>query len=110
MPLVGLRHGPLYSGFGLAELPVTGVPVAPLEILDTWGFFAAPDRTRTPSDYSRQAHLLAEQIADAGAGVINVYGDPLHVHDRPEFMDAVPAWTSVAEPVSFSELLERRRT
>jgi peptidoglycan/xylan/chitin deacetylase (PgdA/CDA1 family) len=107
LPRVALRHGPLYRGFGLPELPVTGIPIAPLEILDTWGFFAAPDRTRTPVEYLEQAQLLARAIANAGAGVINVYGDPLHIHDSPEFFAAVEAWTRVAEPISFAGLLDR---
>jgi peptidoglycan/xylan/chitin deacetylase (PgdA/CDA1 family) len=106
-PRFGLRHGPVASHGGVAELPVTGVPEAPFEIFDTWAFFAAPDRTRTPSDYVGQARILADAFAAAGAGVINVYGDPVHIHDQPEFFEAVEAWRAVAEPVSYEELVER---
>lgn len=106
-PLVGLRWGPVVDRFGLPELPVTGVPEAPLRILDSWGFFAAPDRDRTPSDYLRQAETLARTVAAAGVGIINVYADPSHVHDRSEFFDAVSLWRDVAEPVSYGGLLER---
>jgi peptidoglycan/xylan/chitin deacetylase (PgdA/CDA1 family) len=106
-PRFGLRHGPISARLGLPELAVTGIPESPFEILDTWGFFAAPDRRRTPADYVRQARVLADALSAAGAGVINVYGDPIHVYDRPEFFDAVEAWRAVAEPVSFAELLAR---
>jgi peptidoglycan/xylan/chitin deacetylase (PgdA/CDA1 family) len=109
-PRFGLRHGPISSRFGLPELPVTGVPTSPFEILDTWAFFAAPDRIHAPADYVREAHILADALADLGAGVINVYGDPIHIHDRPEFFEAVGAWAAVAEPVSYGQLLDRVAT
>jgi peptidoglycan/xylan/chitin deacetylase (PgdA/CDA1 family) len=109
MPRFGLRYGPISRRFGLPELPLTGVPSSPLQVLDTWGFFAAPHRTQTPADYLREAWTLADAFAGVGAGVINVYGDPIHVHDRPEFFEAVAAWRRVAEPVSYSELIDRVR-
>jgi hypothetical protein len=105
-PGFGLRHGPVSDHLGLVELPVTGAPDAPLQILDTWGFFAAPDRTRTPAEYLGQARVLAKGLAAEGAGVINVYCDPVHIHDRTEFYEAVRAWTEVAEPVSYGEVLD----
>jgi hypothetical protein len=108
-PRFGLRHGPLFDSFGLPELPVTGTPRAPHEILDTWAFFAAPDRVHTPADYLEQARLLADLTAGAGAGLINVYGDPVHVHERDEFFDAIEALAGVATPISYGELLERVR-
>jgi hypothetical protein len=106
-PRFGLRHGPVARHGGVAELPVTGVPEAPLEIFDTWAFFAAPDRRHTPADYVRQARILADAFAAVGAGVINVYGDPAHIHDQREFFEAVEAWRAVAEPISYGELVER---
>jgi peptidoglycan/xylan/chitin deacetylase (PgdA/CDA1 family) len=109
MPRFGLRHGPAFRRFGLPELPVTGVPSAPYDILDTWGFFQAPDRHVTPRDYLNEAQALAALAVEAGAGVINVYGDPVHVHGRDEFFDAVAAWAQVAEPVGYDDLLERMR-
>jgi peptidoglycan/xylan/chitin deacetylase (PgdA/CDA1 family) len=107
MPRLGLRHGPVFERFGLPELPLTGCPESPLGVLDSWGFFGAPDRTHGPAHYVRQAHLLADALSTAGAGLINVYADPVHIHDREEFLEAVAAWTTVAEPVSYSELLTR---
>jgi len=110
VPRFGFRHGPVSSRFGLPELPVTGVPSSPIEVFDTWAFFAAPDRSHTPADYLREALTLAEMLGELDAGLINVYGDPIHVHNRPEFFEAVEAWASVAEPVSYAELLDRVRT
>jgi hypothetical protein len=107
MPGYGVRYGPVFDRFGLPELPVTGVPGEPFHILDSWSFFAAPDRVHTPADYLERAQRLAELARDAGPGVINVYGDPLHVAEREEFFQAVEALTAVATPVSYGELLDR---
>lgn len=109
VPRVALRHGPVTARFGLPEVPVTGIPAEPFSILDTWAFFAAPARTYEPGDYVEQARAVAEAVGAAGAGVINVYGDPLHVRDRDEFFAAVELWAGVAEPVSYAELLDRVR-
>ena len=106
-PRFAIRHGPVSRALGLLELPVTGIPSSPFEILDTWAFFAAPDRLRSPADYVEQAQALASGLSAAGAGLINVYGDPAHIHDRPEFFEAVEAWVSVAEPISYDRLLDQ---
>lgn len=107
VPRVALRHGPVTTRFGLPEVPVTGIPAEPFSILDTWAFFEAPARMFEPSDYVGQARALAGALDDAGAGVINVYGDPLHVRDREEFFAAIELWASVAQPIGYSELLDR---
>jgi hypothetical protein len=108
-PRFGVRRGPAFTRYGLPELPVTGIPTAPYEILDTWGFFAAPDRVYGPAEYLEQARLLAANAERAGAGVINVYGDPVHVQGHDEFFDAVGEWARIATPVSYGELIERLR-
>jgi hypothetical protein len=105
VPLHGLRDGPVTERFGLPELPVSGSLSAPRNILDSWGYFAAPDRTWGPADYAREARGLAEAVAAAGAGVINCYADPAHVAGRPEFMAAVEAWRGVAEPLAPRDLV-----
>lgn len=105
VPLWGFREGPVFDRFGRLELPVAGGAQSPLSILDTWSCFEAPDRVRDPADYEREADALADAFAEAGAGVINVYGDPSHIHDREEFFRAVSRWTEVARPAGYRELL-----
>lgn len=107
VPAWGLREGPVFRRFGLAELPVSGMASSPLEILDTWSCFEAPDRTRGPEDFLREAELLAHGHAAAGPGVINVYGDPSHIVDRREFFDAIEVIATVARPSGYAEILER---
>ena len=108
-PLWGLRYGPVVDRFDVHEFPVSGIPSAPLGILDTWGSFAAPERVRDPSDYLNDALALRDGLAREGAGIINVYGDPLHVHGREEFFEAVAAWLEVAEPATYDEILTTLR-
>jgi hypothetical protein len=107
MPRFGLQHGPISARLGLPEVPVTGTPTSPCEVFDTWGFFAAPDRLHDADEYLRQARLLADSVALAGAGLINVYGDPIHIHDQPAFFEAVAAWAEVAQPTTYGDLLDR---
>jgi hypothetical protein len=105
VPLYGFRYGPLFDRFGLPELPVSGMASAPLEILDSWGCFAAPDRVHSPAVYRDEAREVAGRYAAAGAGVLNYYVDPDHVHESDEFFDAVRAWAGVAEATTYSRLL-----
>jgi len=105
VPLWGFRHGPAFRRFGRLELPVTGGAEAPLSILDTWSCFEAPDRVRAPADYQREAAGVAEAYALAGAGILNLYGDPSHVHGREEFFRAVESLLEVGRPTTYAQLL-----
>ena len=109
IPMWGLREGPVFDRFGRLELPVSGGVEDPFGILDTWSCFEAPDRVRTPEDYEREAAALAATFEQAGAGLINVYGDPSHIHDSEEFFRAVGCWAAVAQPASYGELLDTLR-
>jgi hypothetical protein len=106
VPAWGLREGPVFRRFGLAELPVSGMASSPLEILDTWSCFEAPDRTREPADFLREAERLAHGHAAAGPGLINIYGDPSHIAGREEFFDAIEAIRAVATPTGYAEILK----
>jgi hypothetical protein len=109
VPAWGLREGPVVRRFGLPELPVSGLASAPLEILDTWSCFEAPDRTRTPAEFVDEAERLAHGHATAGPGLINIYGDPSHIHERREFFDAVAAIAAVSTPSGYADVLNTLR-
>jgi len=106
VPLYGFRYGPLFKEFGLCEIPVSGMADRPLTILDTWGCFMAPDRVLVPEDYFRQGVAAAQTLADGGAGLLNYYADPSHIHDQEIFFKTVECWLSVAKPVNYRELME----
>jgi len=106
-PYFSFRYGPLATMNGLTEIPVSGMGSAPLAILDSWACFAAPDRSLTDEDYFLEAERAGKLYQAAGVGVLNYYADPSHVYDKPEFFRAIEFWKSIAEPVTYRELLEK---
>jgi hypothetical protein len=106
LPLWGHRSGPVVRAFDLPEIPVTGFPSRPLQPLDTWACFAAPDRIHTPDDYVREVRRLSELASRAGAGVLNLYGDPYHVATDTRFDEAMASLVAIARPVTYGELLD----
>lgn len=109
VPLYAFRYGPLVREHGLVEIPVSGMGSAPLRVLDTWTCFRAPGRKMGPHDYGVEGTALATVLMKTGVGVLNYYGDPCHIHNSEVFFDTVRNWLAVAEPVTFSELLEKVR-
>lgn len=107
LPYRAFRHGPLFRDFGRWEIPVSGMASDPMAILDSWSCFAAPDRSRTPDDYLTEGVGAAKAMRELGAGLLNFYADPSHIHDQPQFFAAVDFWVSVAESVTYRELLEK---
>lgn len=106
VPLYAFRYGPVVKEHGLVEIPVSGMGSAPLRILDTWSCFRAPGRKLSPEDYGTEGKALATALQKTGVGVLNYYGDPSHIYKSEVFFDTVRSWLAVAEPVTFSELLE----
>jgi hypothetical protein len=105
LPLYTYRFGPAFRKFGLLELPVSGMGSMPLRILDSWSCFAAPGRRFGPDDFVREGRLAGEKFRSLGIGLLNFYADPSHIHDRPEFFEAVAHWAQIAKPVTYSQLL-----
>lgn len=104
-PYWAIRKSPMFSDFGIVELPVTGVPSRPLNIFDTWAYFEAPSRTFEPADYKREATALANLFGNSGCGLLNIYADPSHIHDDERFFDAVAILTAVAPSVRFTDIV-----
>lgn len=105
LPLYAYRFGPAFRNFGVLELPVSGMGSMPLRILDSWSCFAAPGRRFGPDDFVREGRLAGEQFRALGVGLLNFYADPSHIHDRPEFFEAVAHWAQIAKPVTYRQLL-----
>jgi Polysaccharide deacetylase len=105
LPIYAYRFGPAFRDFGVLELPVSGMGSMPLRILDSWTCFAAPARRFGPEDFVREGRLAGENFRSLGIGLLNFYADPSHIHDRPEFFEAVAYWAQIAKPVTYSQLL-----
>jgi hypothetical protein len=105
-PLYGFRYGPVFTKFGVRELPVTGMASVPLRILDTWSCFEAPNRSLTPDDYYAEGAAIADVYANLGAGLLNCYADPSHIHENDVFFETVKKWLSIAESVNFGTFIQ----
>ena len=99
------RHEPLYKNGSIIEIPVTGIYSEPLNIMDTWAYFAAPDRTKSSLDYMKEAQNLAN-YSKKHPILINIYGDPSHIHDKSDFFKAMALFSKAAQNVSYTQLLE----
>lgn len=105
-PDAAYQHGPLYKKNDIIEIPVTGIFSEPFNIMDTWAYFAAPDRTKSPLDYVQSAQLLSD-FSNTHPILINIYGDPSHIHDKPEFFEAMALLVKVAQNLNYTQLLEK---
>lgn len=91
IPRYGFIHGPLHRvRHNLIEIPVSGGFDNPLNILDSWGFFAAPDRNCEPSDYQIQLFKLIDYFVSRELPcLLNLYVDPAHIAERLEFFEPI---------------------
>ena len=105
MPRYGLRDGAVVTRFGLAELPLSGMVSQPLNVLDTWSCFQAPNRRLGPEDYHREGLALLEHLRRRGCGLLNIYADPIHIYHQEAFFKTLRAWTAVAAPITYASLL-----
>jgi hypothetical protein len=106
-PVMAYQHGLLFKKNGIIEIPVTGIYSEPLNIMDTWAYFAAPDRTKLPSEYTKEAQELAI-FSSKYSALINIYGDPSHIHDKPDFFEAMALLTQAAQNMNYTQLLEKK--
>jgi hypothetical protein len=104
-PSMAYKNGPIYKRQGIIEMPVTGIFSEPLNILDSWGYFAAPGRTRESQDYMRESKKMSSLAADKSL-LLNIYADPSHIHDQPAFFSAIKLLADVARNINYKQLLE----
>ena len=105
VPGMAYRYGPVYKKNGLIEIPVTGIFSEPFNIMDTWAYFAAPDRMKTPNNYLKDLQHLAE-FAFRHPILINIYGDPSHIYDKPEFFESMKVLVQKSQNINYSQLIE----
>ena len=110
IPRHAFEKGPIHYFGACAEFPVSGWWRNPLSIQDSWGYMAAPHASLGPQAYLEHARETAAQFTRRGyAGVLNYYADPSHIHDVPEFFEAVGVWAKAARPTTYSEILQGLR-
>lgn len=99
------KVGPLNNKKGIVEIAVTGRWTEPLNILDTWGYFRAPDRQKDGNDYFNEC-LALKDFAKQYPILINIYGDPSHIHKEPLFFESMKNLNNVSKNCNFSEFLK----
>lgn len=104
LPSRAYRYGAIYTQKNILEIPVTGVYSEPLNIFDTWGYFESPHRTKSSDNYlDEMCNLCA--LAMKRPILINIYGDPSHIHNKPEFFQAMKNLVSTAQNVNYIQFL-----
>lgn len=104
-PRMAYQYGPIYKRAGIIEIPVTGIMSEPFNIMDTWTYFAAADRSKSPSHYLETSQNLASKMLQFPL-LINIYGDPSHIYDKPEFFQGIKTIVEVSENINYSKLLK----
>lgn len=104
-PYVGLRWGPVLQRSGLIEIPVTGCPDDPIQILDSWSFRFNPGRRHQEDYYVRQMVKTAESLRTGAPYFVNIYADPSQVYDWEDFFSAMEELAPYCVP-SYSHLLQ----
>lgn len=104
-PLIAYHRGPLFKEKDIVEIPLTGIYTEPFNVMDTWAYFAAPNRTKQPSEFVDDARSLA-RFANKHPILINIYGDPSHIHDKREFFEAMDMLKKAAKNMNYSQLLK----
>lgn len=106
IPTMSYRRGPVYrASRGIYELPVTGAWSRPFDILDSWGYYAAPDRAGTPDSYRAECMSLGRFAAENPV-VFNIYADPSQIYDQPTFFEGMAAIVAAAESVTYDQFLD----
>lgn len=106
MPYKAFTKGPLYQQAGIWEIPVTGVFSEPFNIMDTWAYFSAPDRLKESKHYYEDC-LSLSNFMEQHPTVINIYGDPSHIHDQAKFFEGMKLLLKVSNCITYKELLEK---
>jgi hypothetical protein len=105
VPLKAYQRGPIYQDSGIFEIPVTGVFSEPMNILDTWGFFEAPDRQKSAENYIRECENF-KNFSYENPIVLNIYGDPSHIYNEPTFFKSMQNLSQSIKNYNFSQLIE----
>ena len=87
VPKVGLKRGGFFPvNNKIKEFPVSGTFDKPQVILDSWQFFAAPERKQNENDFLAQFTKTINFFSKNDLpGVLNYYVDPSHVVESEIF-------------------------
>ena len=88
-PHFGFVNGPISVHYGICELPVSGDPRRPSQILDSWSYAFSGKKSLSKMKYIEAINHLANEMAAGKVFFLNIYADPSQVYDWPEFFEAI---------------------
>lgn len=88
-PLFAFINGPISVHHNICEIPVSGDPQRPSQILDSWSYAFSRKKSLSKEKYIRAINQLADEMAAGKVLFLNIYADPSQVHDWPEFFEAI---------------------
>lgn len=108
VPYYGYRYGAKFNNFGLEEFAVTGMPDRLMPILDSWGYYKAPDKVKDEVEYKKDIIVLVNYFIENNLnGIINLYADPLHIHNKDNFFEAIEILNKRCTNTNYSKLVEK---
>ena len=88
-PYFAFNNGPISVHYEICELPVSGDPRRPSQILDSWSYTYSGKKSLTKEMYVSAINQLADEMAAGKVIFLNIYADPSQVYDWPEFFEAI---------------------
>ncbi|MCX7747159.1 MAG: polysaccharide deacetylase family protein [Clostridia bacterium] len=106
VPLYGFIYGPIFSKFGLVEIPVSGMWSNPLRILDSYSFFYSQSK-KFKTSYYYESDSIRTYFEEKGlVGILNYYADPSHIANNDLFFKTIEHLTKVSYSISYEKLIE----
>jgi hypothetical protein len=105
VPMKSYYKGPFYKDQNIIEIPVTGSFSEPFNIMDTWGYYASPERKRNANDYIIDCNNLSN-FSSKYPILINIYGDPSHIHNQPGFFHSLHSLINNSNNLNYTQLIE----
>ena len=104
----GLREGPVFDALRPRGAPGLGHGLVaardPRHLVVLRGARPRPHAGRLPR---RRRSASPRPTRPPGPGLINIYGDPSHIHGEDEFFDGIAAIAAVAKPSSYARSWSR---
>lgn len=88
-PYFGYTNGPISLHAGIWEIPISGDPNKPSQILDSWSYAFSGKESLSKNDFIQAIESYGRAMRRGEKVFLNIYADPSQVHDWPEFFESV---------------------
>lgn len=107
-PFENINYGPIWWKDNWPEFPVSGSYMAPFSILDSYSYIESPAVRKVTGRYAAVLKQTVQQLRDwEVTGLLNIYVDPSHVGDDPDFRKIITSLCDTGMPsLTYSQALE----